>query len=168
MVVHSRRAARRRPIDISQLDLAHLAFFLGLRVNELVVAGGRDKGFRGFRESHGFVVQHLIEADRSISELAARMDVTQQAASKAVAELAGLGYVEIHVAGDRRERRVALSKRGWKAVLFARQTRKRIHGRLRRAIGGDEYERARSILVRCLDVLGGIERIQARRVRPPQ
>src|SRR5262245_3908345 len=61
------------PIDPSALPLTHLAMFLGLRVNELIVERGRAAGFRQFRESHGFVIQHLIESERTITELANRM-----------------------------------------------------------------------------------------------
>src|SRR5262245_13866240 len=94
MVVDSRIGRRSADHLPPHLDLAHLAFFLGLRVNELVLERGRKAGYRGLRESHGFVIQHLIDGDRSITELGRRMEVSQQAASKAVAELVTLGYVE--------------------------------------------------------------------------
>jgi hypothetical protein len=98
-----------------QLDLAYLALFFGLRVNELVMQRMAGAGFRGVRESHGYLMQHLIEADRSITELARRMHVTQQAASKAVAELIGLRILEAAPAKDRRSKSIRLSERGCKA-----------------------------------------------------
>ena len=63
-------------------------------------------GFQNVRQSPGCVIQHLIEAYRTISELARRMEVTQQAASKVVAEMVGLGILESVVAEDRRVRQV--------------------------------------------------------------
>ena len=97
MVVHSSKDA-----FLYQLDLPYLGFFLGLRVNELVMARTIRGGFTGVRESHGYVIQHLIESDRTITELAQRMAVTQQAASKIVAELIHLGILEAVPAKDRR------------------------------------------------------------------
>ena len=63
----------RRSTEPGTLPLTHLAFFVGLRANELIVERGRATGLPGFRESHGFVIQHLIESDRTITELAGRM-----------------------------------------------------------------------------------------------
>jgi hypothetical protein len=53
---------------------------LGLRINELVAARLAAEGFGNVKESHGYVIQHLIDEDRSITELANRMEVSQQAA----------------------------------------------------------------------------------------
>ena len=86
-------------IDLDSSILGYLAFFLGQRVNELVVGRLMRAGFKQSRESHGYVVQHLIERDRSISELARRMGVTQQAASKiTAAEMIRLGILEAKTA----------------------------------------------------------------------
>jgi len=82
MVVRSTPAGDHARVDLARLDIAYLGFFLGLRVNELVLEKGAAAGFRVMRESHGYVVQHLIESERSITELARRMNVSQQAASK--------------------------------------------------------------------------------------
>jgi len=161
MVVH-------KPVDPMSLDLAHAALFLGLRVNELVVARGRRAGFRGFRERHGYVVQHLIESERSITELAERMEISQQAASKVVAELVALGYLEALRAKDRRQRRIRLSESGWRAVQFARRTRRTIDARLVKAVGARQYRQTKGIVLNCLDALGSLERIRARRIREPR
>src|SRR5215468_1976830 len=131
MVVKSTDSDRAR-VDLTRLDLAYLGFFLGLRVNELVLEKGVAAGFRGMRESHGYIVQHLIESDRSITELAQRMSVSQQAASKAIAELLRRGIVESRPAADRRARRIRLSKRGWDAVRLSRSARQAIEARLQR------------------------------------
>jgi DNA-binding MarR family transcriptional regulator len=155
-------------IILHQLDLPHLASFLGLRVNELVMERTLKAGFTGVRESHGYVVQHLIESERTITELARRMEVTQQAASKIVAELIHLGIVQAIPAKDRRAKRIRLSQRGWRCVQLGRRARTRIGNLLIRAAGRKSYENAKSTLLTCLRALGGIERIRSRRIRAPR
>jgi DNA-binding MarR family transcriptional regulator len=167
MVVRAKVDGQAR-VDPATLDIAYLGFFLGLRVNELVLEKGAAAGFRGLRESHGYVVQHLIESERSITELAQRMNVSQQAASKSIAELAKHGVVESRPAADRRTRRMRLSKRGWAAVRFSRRSRKAIEAQLRRTVGEKSYGDARAILIACLDALGGLSRVRARRIRSPR
>ena len=161
MVVQSRETGAPR------LDLGHLGLFLGLRVNELVMEKLRAAGFGHVRESHGYVVQHLIERERSITELAERMEVTQQAASKVVAELAGLGVVELEAGEDRRAKRVRLTARAWESVRVARRARRGIEKRLARAVGEGRYAEACSVVGACLEALGGMGRVKARRVRAP-
>lgn len=163
MVVRSKTG-----VDPAQLDIAYLGFFLGLRVNELVLEKGVAAGFRGMRESHGYLVQHLIESERSITELARRMNVSQQAASKSIADLVSHGIVESLPAADKRARRVRLSRRGWNAVHFIRRARQTIEARLQRAVGEKPYSEARVTLMACLDALGGLHRVRTRRVRSPR
>ena len=165
MVVKSRKE---EDVVLHQLDLPHLAFFLGLRVNELVMARTLKAGFTGVRQSHGYLVQHLIESDRTITELARRMEVTQQAASKTVAELIRLRVVEAVPAKDRRTKRIRLSRRGWECVQLGRRTRTQIAARLIHAAGRRSYENAKSTLLTCLRALGGVERISSRRIRAPR
>jgi DNA-binding MarR family transcriptional regulator len=157
-----------RALKLSDLDLGYLGFFLGLRINELVMERGAAAGFRGLRESHGYLIQHLINAEPSITELANRMEVTQQAASKAVAELVGLGVVEVVNAEDGRMKRVRLSKHGNDIVRFNRRARQQVEKRLIAALGENDYNRAKSLLEKCLESLGGTDRIKSRRVRQPR
>lgn len=154
-------------VEPAGLDVGHLALFLGLRVNALVRQRLVAAGFSHVRESHGYVVQHFIDADRSITELAARMGVSQQAASKVVAELADLGVLRVAAGADRRAKRVALSARGREAVQAARRARATVDARLARALGAD-YDAVRSGLVRGLRALGGVTQIRRRAVRAPQ
>lgn len=154
-------------IDLNQLDLGYLAFFLGRRVNELVVSGLMRAGFTQVRESHGYVVQHLIERDRSITELARRMGVTQQAASKMTAEMIKLGILEAKTAPDRRARVIQISNRGWESIRYSRRTRARIDRRLATLIGAKNYQPMKACLVECLTELGGVQAIRSRRVCEP-
>jgi DNA-binding MarR family transcriptional regulator len=152
----------------SNIDLAYLGLFLGSRVNEMVRERGSMHGFRRLRDSHGYVIQHLIDADRTITELARRMEVSQQAASKSIAELVRQGVLESIPADDRRTRTIRLSKRGWAAVHFARNARRRIDMRLQRQVGRERYQDARNVLLTCLKSLGGINRVRMRKIRPPR
>lgn len=152
---------------LSQLDLAYLGFFLGCRVNELVIKRTVQAGFPGVRESHGYAIQHLIESERTITELAQRMGVTQQAASKTIAELIRLGILEAAPARDRRAKRIRLSQRGWECVRLSRRARTQIAARLIGVAGRECYQNARSTLLLCLEKLGGVERIRSRRIPPP-
>ena len=161
MVVQSSEA-----VTPASLDLGYLALFLGLRVNEIVAEQVAAKGFANVRQSHGYVIQHLIEQDRTITELAARMEVTQQAASKAVAELLRLELIEvIETAGDRRAKQIRLSTKGWRSVKQSRKIRAGIEKQLLKATEAARYDEAKRTLVDCLQELGGVERIKTRRIR---
>lgn len=154
-------------VDPAGLDLAYLAQFVGMRVNELVVKRAARAGYTGLRESHGYLIQHLVDSDRTITELARRMGVTQQAVSKTVAELVSLGILDSAPGSDRRARIIRLSERGWENVRVARRARAFIDRRLVAAIGVRNHRRARQALLACLTELGGLERIRDRRVRQP-
>jgi len=153
--------------SLTGLDLGHLGLFFGLRVNQLVMAQMSRAGFKNLRESHGYVIQHLIESERTITELAHRMAVTQQAASKSVAELVRLGVLEESAGQDRRSKMIRLSARGWKGVHASRRIRTSIHRRLQKNIGSAAYERTKRTLMQCLEALGGAEAVRARRVKQP-
>lgn len=156
---------------IPALGLGYLGQFLGQRINELVLASCKKRGFPEMRISHGYVIQHLVETNRPVartgSELARRMGVTQQAASKAIGELVRLGVVEVKRAADRRAKEVRLSVRGWEGVQCARSVRARLEAKLARHVGERRYSDARKTLRACLELAGGVERIRARRVRQP-
>lgn len=155
-------------VYLEQLDLPYLALFLGQRVNELVVGRLVRAGFRNVRESHGYVVQHLIEGERSITDLAQRMGVTQQAASKTIAEMVRMGVLEAETAEDRRAKVIRISKRGWESIRCSRRARAQIDHRLRKVVGLESYERIKMDLIACLWALGGAQSIQSRRVREPR
>jgi DNA-binding MarR family transcriptional regulator len=155
------------PIRLAHLDIGYLGFFLGLRVNEMVRQGMESRRFKGVRDSHGYLIQHLLEYDRSITELARGMEISQQAVSKTVAELITLQIVETVPAADRRSKRIRLSARGRECVRIARMMRVQIERRLRKAVGRRSYGHAKENLVECLNLLGGVDRIQSRRVRQP-
>ncbi len=79
---------------------------------------------------------------RTIGEIAEGLGVTQQAASKAAAELTRLGYLDgLADPQDRRIRRVTLSARGREAVSDARRARQDLEALLASEIGESERPR---------------------------
>jgi DNA-binding MarR family transcriptional regulator len=148
------------------LDVAHLALFAGYAFNDVVERELRKRNPK-VRTSWGYVIQHLIGASRSIGELALRMEVTQQAASKAVSELEKLGCVERDVdRGDARVVRVKLSERGERLVDESRRVRAKWNEKLVKRVGQKKIERTRAVLADIIDELGGMERVKTRRIVP--
>ncbi len=66
------------------------------------------------------------------------LDVSQQAASKSIAELVALGYVEDEPQVDRRTRRVTLSERGLACIEAARASARRQEAQLALFHGASE------------------------------
>ena len=54
------------------------------------------------------------------------MEVTQQAASKVIAQMLNSGILESTHDEDRRAKRIRLSERGWQSVKLARKERSKI------------------------------------------
>lgn len=153
----------------SALDIGSLALFVGLAATQAIREDLASQGFGDLRTSHGYVFQHLIDAQPTVSDLAARLDMTQQGASKAVAELERLGYVErMPSAHDARIRHVALTRRGRQAVSAARQARERLEASLRERCDATAFQTARTVLVDLLDGLGGTAAIHRRDIKPPR
>src|SRR5215471_4953522 len=78
-------------------DAQSLAFGLLAASRALVdgiSAGVRARGFGDVRPVHGFAFSRLAPDGATISQLAAHLDVTPQAAAQLVDELAAKGYVE--------------------------------------------------------------------------
>jgi DNA-binding MarR family transcriptional regulator len=155
-------------VSLEALDLGYLALFVGMRMNEQVLEELHAAGFTGLRHAHGFLFQHLLGGPRSITELAALLEVTQQAASKTVAELERLGFIEQTPSEDARVRRVRLSARGQASVDKSRAVRAELQKRFERTHGKRAVEEARKLLAQVLASLGGAEAVRARRVRLPR
>src|SRR5262249_1118418 len=91
--------------------------------------------------------------------------VTQQAASKAVAELSALGYVEGARSDDARVRIVRLSARGRSMLDLTRKIRKSTEASLLRGVPASTRGRARVVLVTMPERLREGDTVRARRVR---
>lgn len=154
-------------LDPSSIDLATLAWLAGSAANEHLLGVVRE-AHPEIRNAHGYVFQHLLVGPCTIGELAARLGVTQQAASKVVGELTTLGYVTREPdEADSRVRRVALSRRGRAVVARGRAARAALEDRLVGAVGLAAVNQAREALVALLTEIGGVKAVATRRVKAP-
>ncbi len=126
------------------------------------------EGRPDLRFSDGVVIQHVLAGELTITELAGRMGVTQQAASKSIADMERRGLlVRVPAPDDARARHLRLTATGQDAVAAARRLRADLDAELADAFGAAEVARARALLSGVVDRLGGSGAIRARRVRPP-
>lgn len=155
-------------LDPQAIDLATLAWLAGAAANEALLRTVRRAQHEKVRIAHGYVFQHLLGGPRTVGELAELLGVTQQAASKVVAELARLGYVERqpHEA-DQRIHRVALTRRGLNVVKRARGARAALEAKLLQRVGQKVADDARRALVALLELSGGLDTVKHRKVKPP-
>jgi DNA-binding MarR family transcriptional regulator len=154
-------------VDPRQLDLVLATLLAGLALNERVTERIHAAGFADVRFSHGFVFQHLVPGALPVGELARRMGVSQQAASKSAAELERLGYVErVRDPADARVRRLGLSARGRAAVAAGREARAAVATELEGALGPRRAKALRAALLDALELAGGVDAVRARRVPP--
>jgi DNA-binding MarR family transcriptional regulator len=80
------------------------------------------RGYGDVRPTHGFAFARLAPNGATVSELAAHLGMTKQAASQLVEELVTKGYVERRPhPDDARARLVVLSRRGWACTRAADQ-----------------------------------------------
>lgn len=154
-------------VDLETLDIATLSWLAGSAANEHLLELIQAAGHANLRISHGYVFQLLIDGPKTIGEIAAGLGFTQQAASKQVAELDTLGYLEIvQDETDGRIRRVALSIHGKSAVAAARSARAELETRLSETVGLAAISAARNVLLNLLETTGGFKAARHRRARP--
>jgi DNA-binding MarR family transcriptional regulator len=105
----------------------------------------------------------------TISTLADLLQVTQQAASKSVADLQARGYLSRRTdPADARAKLVTLTPRGQAVIAAAGKHRAVIETELQESLGADRIESARLLLlVDVLRHLNATPTLRARRVRPP-
>jgi DNA-binding MarR family transcriptional regulator len=150
------------------LDLPLASLFAGWAMADELQRRLAAEGMDDVRFADGIVFQHLVEGPRTISSLAERLEVSQQAASKAVADLDRRGYVERAAdPDDARARLVRLTARGEGAIEAGRRLRAAIEAELAERLGPRRAEGARRLLNEVVRELGAEEPVRGRRVRPP-
>jgi DNA-binding MarR family transcriptional regulator len=88
------------------------------RIHDGVVA----RGFEGLRPAHGFAFARLAPNGATVTDLAAHLGVTKQAASQLVDEVVRKGYAERRPhPDDARARLVVLTERGWACTRAAEE-----------------------------------------------
>ena len=153
---------------VAELELSLLALFAGWVMADELQRRLVAEGLPDLRFSDAVVIQYVLAEPLSITELARRMGVTQQAASKTVADMERRGLlVRAPVPGDARARRLQLTGTGEAAVAAARRLRARLDAELADAYGAERLADARALLAEVIDRFGGTAAIRARRVRPP-
>lgn len=155
-------------VDPSRLDLPVLASLAGAAVDELLLARLRAEGHPRIRRSHGYVFQRLLAEAPTVTELGVALNVTQQAASKAVIELEALGYVERRPdAADSRLRRIALTPSGRAVVEIGRRLRRELESEVLVSLKPADAEAGRRLLLTLLAASGGLDAVAGRRVPLP-
>lgn len=127
-----------------------------------------EDGFPEVRFNDGVVIQHLLTGPLSISALAQRMGVTQQAASKTVTDMHRRGLLtRDRSATDARVTLLDLTEHARAAVDAARRHRTALDAELTTALGEPRATETRTVLAAILTLLDADQTIRNRRVRPP-
>jgi len=164
-----RTRERGRPRRSTDADLSLASLFAGWALADEVQRRLAADGLDDLRFADGFVFQHLVGGPVQISALAERLGVTQQAASKSVADLERRGYVaRAPDPADGRARLVGLTDRGRAAIEGGRRHRRALSEELAGKLGPRRVETARQVLLDAVAALGGEAAIRGRRVRPPR
>lgn len=155
--------------DPADADLSLASLFTGWALADELQRRLASDGFEDSRFADGVIFQHLMAGPITITALAERLDVSQQAASKSVADLQKRGYLSREPdPADARARLVVLTARGEAVIAAARTHRAALDVELRAALGADRIESARLLLVDTLRHLDATPALRARRVRPPR
>lgn len=109
----------------------------------------RSAGFADLRPTHGFAFTRIAAGDAGITEIAEHLEVTKQAASQLVDELARKGYVEKRPRpSDARAKLVTLTASGWAATRAADEAAAEVIDQWRELIGDEAVSRMRRDLAR--------------------
>jgi DNA-binding MarR family transcriptional regulator len=151
------------------VDLSLSSLFAGWAMADELQRRLAADGYADLRFADGFVFQHLVEGPVTIGALAERLEVTQQAASKSVADLERRGYVARTAdPDDARARLVALTSRGQAAIEASRRGRAALVAELAERLGPRRVEAANRLLGDVVAELGASDAVRGRRVRAPR
>jgi DNA-binding MarR family transcriptional regulator len=155
--------------DPADADLPLAASFAGWAMSDEVARRIAADGYDDVRFADGVVFQHLIGGPLAVGELAERLGVSQQAASKSLADLERRGYVRRESdPADARLRRARLTDRAQGAIAAGRTHRAALAAELAERLGPRRVESARRLLLDVVTDLGADAAIRGRRVRPPR
>ena len=129
---------------------ADLGILLGVAYQEFVRelhAAHAAAGFADVGRNDGFVFRSLAIRPMTVSDLAARLEISKQGAAQIIDDMERRGYVERQPdPADRRARLIRLSERGQRALANARRFHRDYERRLARAHGGDAVATLRAML----------------------
>jgi DNA-binding MarR family transcriptional regulator len=152
---------------LDEVDVPAQLSLLGSAVDTLVLRALADAGLHGLRLGHGYLVQRLLVAPATATEIAAALGISQQAVSKAAGELVRLGYARVRPdPADRRRRALELTDRGRRAVEVGRDARRRFAAQLVAAVGPDDAAVTARVLAAALELAGRADAVRRRTVPP--
>ena len=164
-----RPSVTRPDFEPAAADLSLASLFAGWALADELQRRLAADGLGDVRFADGLLFQHLVAGPQTIGTLADRLEVTQQAVSKSVADLERRGYVtRTPDPDDARARRVALTDRGDAAIAGGRRHRAAIDAELAERLGARRVEGARRLLIDVVRDLGADAAVRGRRVRPPR
>jgi DNA-binding MarR family transcriptional regulator len=150
------------------LELSYLSLFAGWVLGAELHRRMVDDGLGDLRFNDGAVFQHVLAGPLSITELAGRMGVTQQAASKAVAQLERRGLLERRASPtDARARLLHLTAAGRTIIEAGRRYRAVLEEELAAEFGAGRVADARALLAEIITRFGADDAVRTRRIRPP-
>ena len=156
-------------MDLNELDLPTMVSLAGPAVVRLLLQRLAEAGFAGVKPSHGYVIQRLIDGQPTIGELGESLGISQQGASKQVADLERLGYVErVTAARDQRIRTVRLTPPGRAMLAAARAARADLEQEVSDQLGADNVAATKLVLSAMLGLTDLSGRIQTRSVPLPE
>ena len=148
-------------------DIVLLLEACAARLGDDMLARVRSDLGADIRFRDGYVFQHLIEQPLAVSDLARRLGVTQQAASKQVADLKRRGLVsKKRDPADGRSSLVSLTARGERAIESSRRARSNIAMDLCTSLDEPTYQALVTQLAKLSDEIGAIQHLMDRNVRP--
>lgn len=111
----------------------------------------REQGWTGVRPAYGFVLLAARDQPTSVTEVAALMGITKQAASKLVNAMVGDGLLErAGDSGDRRQRPAVLTGRGEELLSAVKRIYAELEDSWAGVIGTAQVRSMRADLVRVL------------------
>src|ERR671912_615042 len=137
-------------VNPAELDLPTLVSLAAAAANQHLLRRLHEDGYPGVRTSHGYVIQNLINETPTVGELAGRLGVTQQAASKVVVEMEAMGLVtRVYDPSDSPVRRVTLTTHGQALLTAGRKARAALEQAVTAQVG--DLAAAKRALLSLLD-----------------
>jgi DNA-binding MarR family transcriptional regulator len=147
-------------------DLALLLVSAARVVADRLGAAVEQAGVDDMRAPFGFVLRALAARDRTLTELAALLGVTKQAAIKVVDEMEARGYVERRAdPRDRRTKRLGLTRKAERVRRAALRASRLMERELGEDVGAADVAALRRALLRILERHGALAEVAAGRSR---
>ena len=152
--------------EIGEPDLAILIVGASRVVADRLGAAVERAGVEDMRAPFGYVVRALAEQPRTLTELAAVLDVSKQAAIKVVDQMEQRGFLRREPsARDRRAKLLTLTAKGERVRRAALAESRRLERELRREFGVTEMAALRTVLHGLLERHGALDDAAAGRAR---